>query len=120
MSASAPADRRTKQVSIVHNGEAKRFPYHKDDLVGRLREQALAAFGIVNGPHLFGLFRLDGTELEDARTLHQMKVKAGDELVLRQSIVRGGLLSRPAWASNGTPSQPCTAVALSAASALSS
>lgn len=90
MSASAAAQTRTKAVSVIHNGEAKPFPYDKDELVGRLRERALGAFGVVNGPHLFGLFRLDNTELDDSPTLHQEKVKAGDELILRQSTVRGG------------------------------
>jgi hypothetical protein len=86
----APQDRKTKQVEILHNGEGKSFPFDKDMLVGRLRELALQAFGIVNGPHLFGLFRLDNTELPDGQTLHAAKVKAVDRLVLRQSTVRGG------------------------------
>jgi hypothetical protein len=90
MTATAAADRKTKQVKVLHNGEAKSFALDKDMLVRTLLEQALAAFCVVNMPHLFGLFRLDAVELEDGETLHAAKVKGGDELLLRQSSVRGG------------------------------
>jgi hypothetical protein len=90
MTATADVVRSTKEVVVAHNGEDREFPYKKDELVGQLLAQAIAAFNVVNGPHLFGLFTLAGQELPDADTLHDAKVKAGEKLLLRQSTVRGG------------------------------
>jgi hypothetical protein len=48
------------------------------------------AFQITLNPHLMGLFDLAGRELSDGESLSENHVKAGEELILRQSIVRGG------------------------------
>jgi hypothetical protein len=90
MTATADIARRTQHVTVAHNGEDKEFPYAKDELDSVLLAKAIAAFGIVNGPHLFGLFTLAGQELPDDKTLHDAKVHPGEKLLLRQSTVRGG------------------------------
>jgi hypothetical protein len=90
MPASAVASAAKQVVIVIHNGEDKEFSYSKDELVGTLRELALTAFSVVNGPHLFGLFTESNEELPDDTSLHDAKVHPKERLVLRQSTVRGG------------------------------
>jgi hypothetical protein len=79
-----------EQVQILYNGELKEFPYHLHQRVQVLLEHARRAFGITTNPHLMALFNLEGQELVDDQTLQADHVSAGDELLLRQSVVRGG------------------------------
>lgn len=81
---------RTESVAVLYNGDPARFKFHAEELVVRLREQAIQHFKIVTPPHLLGLFTLAGVELDDDVTLHAAGVQAGDELLLRQRIVQGG------------------------------
>lgn len=78
------------KVSILYNGQIEEFPYHPNEHAGVLLEHARRAFNITTNPHLMGLFDLAGRELVDTESLRQNNVKAGDELILRQSVVRGG------------------------------
>jgi hypothetical protein len=77
-------------VEITYNGVTKPFPRDLKETVGTLREQALAAFNIVQNPHLMGLFAKDGHELSDEETLKDAEVKNHAVLVFRISEVRGG------------------------------
>lgn len=78
------------EITVNYNGLKKTLDVQKDETVGSVREQAIAAFGITTNPHLLGLFPQDGGELADAETLKQAKVKKGDEVLLRPSTVRAG------------------------------
>jgi hypothetical protein len=84
------AEQKTKQVEIVHNGKVKEFHFERDEVVAALLAKAIERFGVVGNPHMQSLYDAEGRELPDAETLHQAGVKAGDELVLRQSQVKGG------------------------------
>jgi len=77
-------------VEIAYNGVAKKFEVERHELVGTLLRHAIAAFGIVQNPHLLGLFRMDGTELQDNQTLEAAGLKPCEEVLLRPSAVRGG------------------------------
>jgi hypothetical protein len=84
------ADKKTKDVEIVHNGKVKEFRFDRDELVASLLAKAIERFVVVGNPHMQSLYDAAGRELPDAETLHQAGVKADDELVLRQSQVKGG------------------------------
>ena len=77
-------------VIVAHNGEDKPFPVGGDEEIGTLLKEAIAAFDVVNSPHLFGLFTKDMSELPDAKTLKEAGVHDAEKLYLRQSVVRGG------------------------------
>jgi hypothetical protein len=78
------------QVDVLYNGRTHGFVYHADEHVLTLLEQARREFGVVTNPHLLGLFNLTGQELADGQSLADAGVKAGDELILRPSVIRGG------------------------------
>ena len=90
MSSMPQAEKVRLQVAILYNGQVREFIYHAHEHASVLLEQARRAFGITINPHLMGLFDLAGRELSDGESLSENHVKAGDELILRQSIVRGG------------------------------
>jgi hypothetical protein len=90
MSAAPQAQEAHLQVRILYNGAIREFPYRPHERLEHLLVEARRAFGITINPHLMALFDLAGTELADSRSLREDDVKPGDELVLRQSVVRGG------------------------------
>jgi len=81
---------RLQYLIVAHNGEDKPFPAGDDEKVETLLKEAINAFGVVNSPHLFGLFTKAMAELSDAQTLKQAGVHDAQKLFLRQSEVRGG------------------------------
>jgi len=82
---------RRKEVIVVFNGEGKNFRYERDERVKSLLDKALSAFNVTVNPHTMSLFLSSGVELKDeASTLCAAGVKAGDELYLRTSEVKGG------------------------------
>ncbi len=82
-------ERHQFEVKVLYNGRPKPFEVKLDEKVGKLREQAISAFGPITNPHLLGLFK-DGKELKDTDTIKDAGVKPCDELLLRPSEVRGG------------------------------
>jgi hypothetical protein len=78
------------EVTVLYNGVPKKFEVRREELVQRLLEQARAAFGPINNPHLLGLFTKDGVELKDDQSIEASGVKPHDVLLLRPSTVRGG------------------------------
>lgn len=78
------------QVQIAYNGRSLAFPLKKTDLVATLLQQAIAAFGVTQNPHLLSLFDDKGVELNDNETLAKAKVNPGERLILRPSVVKGG------------------------------
>jgi hypothetical protein len=87
---SKPKPEPKAEVEVLYNGRTEEFKYHPGETVKELLDKALQRFGVVQNPHLMSLFDDDGTELADDLTLAQAKVKRGEELVLRQSAVKGG------------------------------
>jgi hypothetical protein len=86
----AVAEKKKTDIAVLYNGRIDRFAHKADETVGTLLAKAIERFGVVSEPHRLSLFDATGRELPDAETLHQAKVKAGAELVLRQSTVKGG------------------------------
>jgi len=79
-------------IEIRHNGEGREFSYKPHQKVGKLLEEAIAAFGLSGAVHTLALYTSEGVELEDERqTLAEAGVEAGDLLRLRTSKVKGGV-----------------------------
>jgi hypothetical protein len=76
-------------VSVVYDADQKPFPYHKHEKVKALLERAKKAFGVVSN-HLLSLFAPDGSELQDDMTIEAAAVQPGEQLVLGQSVIKGG------------------------------
>lgn len=82
---------RHKEVTVIFNGEGKKFRYDGHETVKTLLDQAITAFGVTVNPHTMALYLASGAELKDeASTLRDAGVRAGDELYLRPSEVKGG------------------------------
>jgi len=86
----AQATSRTKSVDVSYNGSTRKFDYEPQELVQTLLQQAVQAFGISMNAHMMSLYDEKGRELPDAATLKKAGVGRGDDLVLRQSVVKGG------------------------------
>ncbi|MGA2321755.1 MAG: hypothetical protein ABSG95_13600, partial [Solirubrobacteraceae bacterium] len=71
------------------DGDVKLSPYHKHEEVQKLLDHAKQAFEVVSN-HLLSLFAPDGTELPDDISLEAAGVKPGEQLVLGQSVIKGG------------------------------
>lgn len=76
-------------VAVNHGGDVHKFPYKADELVQTLIETALKHFHVVFQPHQVGLFE-HGRLLDPTMTLSAAGVRAGDELVLKQTVQQGG------------------------------
>jgi hypothetical protein len=86
---------RRREVTVIFNGEGKNFRYNRHETVKTLLDKALSAFNVTVNPHTMSLFLASGVELKDeALTLRDAGVRAGDELFLRTSQVKGGSWQR--------------------------
>jgi hypothetical protein len=77
-------------VEVIYNGVAKPFEVRLGELVKRLLDQAIAAFGISQNVHLLALFTPENRELPDNETIGAAHLHAKEKLNLRPSVVRGG------------------------------
>ena len=90
-SAKATAEAKPKnKVAVLYNGVTQEFHYNPEETVEKLLKKSVRDFGIVDNQHLLSLFDAAGAELADASTLVAAGVKAGDDLVLRPGVVKGG------------------------------
>lgn len=78
------------KVEVVYNGVGKDFTVKTDESTKSLLDKAIQKFGPIANSHLLSLFTAGGVEFEDAKTLGDYGIAAGDELLLRPSQVRGG------------------------------
>lgn len=83
-------EQRLLEVTVFYNGDPKQFRYRPHERVEHLLDKARRDFHVTVNPHLMGLFNEAGEELVDAQTLSEAHVESGQELILRQSRVRGG------------------------------
>lgn len=93
MSAASPITKKAPpkpNVAILYNGMEREFRLHDEQRVERLLKEAIREFGIAANQHLLSLFNGAGAELPDGETLGAAGVKAGDHLVLRPGVVKGG------------------------------
>ncbi len=77
-------------VEITYNGVTKPLEVNPEERVQAVLQQAIAAFGITQNPHLLGLFRENGTEVPDNESVERAGLKPGELLLLRPSSVRAG------------------------------
>ncbi len=77
-------------VAVVYNGITKPFEVDPEEQVRALLQQAIAAFGVTQQPHLLGLFRTNGSEVPDNESVERAGLKPGEVLLLRPSAGRGG------------------------------
>ena len=79
------------QVQVLYDGVKKPFEIRRQELVKKLLDEAIKAFGPIPTPnHLLSLFTEAGMELKDADTIEQAGVKPCETLLLRPSKVKGG------------------------------
>jgi hypothetical protein len=81
---------RPRTLTILYNGNERVFRYCPQQPLSELLAEAIAAFGIATNQHLLSLFDVAGNELPECSTLHEDDVRAGAELILRPSRVKGG------------------------------
>ncbi len=77
-------------VEVIYNGVRKPFRVQLGELIKKLLDQAIQAFGITQNIHLLGLFTPDNRELPDNETIRAAGVHPEEKLNLRPSAVRGG------------------------------
>lgn len=70
------------ELEIEHDGRDATFPYHADELVGQLRDEAVGRFELDQAPSDFSLLSIDGIELDDELTLDQAGLASGTRLRL--------------------------------------
>jgi hypothetical protein len=76
-------------ITISYNGESRSFQVLPQETVRQILDRAIAEFGPLPNPHMLALFK-GAAELQDNQTVHEVGIHPHDELVLRQSAVRGG------------------------------
>lgn len=81
---------RPRTLTILYNGIERVFRFSPRQPLSELLAEAIAAFGITTNQHLLSLFDAAGTELPEQNTLREDDVRAGAELILRPSRVKGG------------------------------
>lgn len=77
-------------VVVLYNGVDKTIRYEPNEQVEALLNKAEDAFGITTNRHLMSLYNEAGQELSDSSSVEAAGVRPGDQLVLRQSVVKGG------------------------------
>lgn len=83
-------DKHPFKVTVSYNGQHKHFEVKSDELVKKLLDQAISAFGPIPQNHTLSLWNDNGQELKDGDTIKAAGVKPGDELLLKPSAVKGG------------------------------
>jgi hypothetical protein len=78
------------EISVIYNGIRKTISYQDNESMQALLEQALNAFNIQANRHVMALFTLGNSEYGVTGSVKDSGINPGDELVLRQSTVRGG------------------------------
>ena len=78
-------------VTVVYNGVEKTLEANPHQAVRALLEHAIRAFSITNNPHILSLFNDAGTELNEQISVEQAGIREGTELLLRASVVKGGV-----------------------------
>jgi len=61
-----------------------------EEQVSALLKKAIATFGITQNPHLFSLYRNDGSVIPESETVERAGLKCGEILLLRPNAVKGG------------------------------
>jgi hypothetical protein len=79
-------------VQIVYNGVTKSLEVELEQHITTVLQKAIALFAITQNPHLLSLFRQDGTQVPETETVERAGLKAGQVLLLRPNVVKGGVL----------------------------
>jgi hypothetical protein len=78
------------RIKVDYNGLVKDLTVNSNEKVQAVLERAENAFQITQNRHTLSLFNDAGVELTDTKSLGEAGVKAGDELLLRPSRIKGG------------------------------
>ncbi|MDE1468326.1 DUF2604 domain-containing protein [Aurantiacibacter sp. D1-12] len=78
------------EIGVKYNGLTKQVETSNAELISALLQKAISTFGITSNQHILSLFDEEGSELKDAETVKQSKVKKKDTLLLRPSAVKAG------------------------------
>lgn len=77
------------KITIIYNGIPKEFDTSKGETVGSLMGRAILTY---HPPQklaaIMGFFSKDGWELVSHRTLSASRVKDGDSLLMRPTVIR--------------------------------
>jgi hypothetical protein len=76
-------------VAVIYDGQKRPFEVRFEEIVKKLLDQAIAAFGPLPNPHRLSLY-LGTVKLNDSATIKAAGVKPCDTLLLRPSTVKGG------------------------------
>jgi hypothetical protein len=79
-----------KTLTVLYNGRAVELHYRAQESVHELIKHALHHLAIHERHDELALFTTVGVELAEGQTLAEAGVSPGEELVLRQRVVRGG------------------------------
>jgi hypothetical protein len=77
-------------VQVVYNGVTKPLQVEPEERVTALLQQAIAAFGVTQQPHLLSLFRQDGTLVPENESVERAGLSPDEVLLLRPNAVKGG------------------------------
>lgn len=77
-------------VTVVYNGRSAPVVYQPQQAFRALLAHALGAFGIAANRDDMALFNAAGAELAAHASVGEAGVAPGDQLLLRQRVVRGG------------------------------
>ena len=77
------------EVLVLYDGIRKPFQVRIEEVIKKLLDQAIRAFGPLPNPHTLALYK-DGKEVPDNTTTKDAGIKPCDVLLLRPSAVKGG------------------------------
>lgn len=81
-------------VTVFYNGVPRRIEFKYEETLGVLRQRAVDAYGNIPDAHRVSLFTEADVEFgpnRDQETIRASGIKKNDKLLLRPSVVRGGL-----------------------------
>jgi len=78
------------KIPVVYNGVTDQVPAEPHEQVTALLKAALSAFKVTQQPHLYSLFRADGTKVPENESVQAAGLNDKTVLYLRQDTVKGG------------------------------
>jgi hypothetical protein len=80
----------SEEIPIVFNGVEEKVKAQPQEQVMALLQRALQTFKVTQQPHLYSLFRTDGTKVPENESVQAAGLNEKTILYLRQDSVKGG------------------------------